>query len=96
MQPQGHVQFLLAQLEFGLDIQQAADVPRFYHHAWRLLLAEYGMPAHTRSALRGLGHLVFPAGPRYFGGAQAVRIHPETGVYLGASDPRKDGAALGY
>ena len=96
MQPQGHVQFLLSHLEFGLDIQQAADVPRFYHHAWRILLVEHGMPAATRRALRGLGHWVFPAGPRYMGGAQAVMVHPKTGVYLGASDPRKDGAALGY
>lgn len=96
MQPQGHVQYLLAHLEFGLDIQQATDVPRWYHHEGRLLLVEHGTPAATRDALRERGHWVFPGGPAYFGGAQAVMRHPATGVYLGASDPRKDGAALGY
>lgn len=43
-----------------------------------------------------LGHVVHPAGLRFFGGAQAVQVDSRSGVYLGASDPRKDGAALAY
>ncbi len=96
MQPQGHVQFLLAHLEFGLDIQQANDLPRWFHHQGRMLLVEHGTPASARESLRARGHQVIPAEGGYFGGAQAVMVHPRTGVYLGSSDPRKDGAALGY
>jgi gamma-glutamyltranspeptidase/glutathione hydrolase len=96
MQPQGHVQLLLHHLDFGLGIQEAIDVPRWFHARGRVVLLEHGTPRATIEALRALGHEVHPAGLRYFGGAQAVGPHPETGVYLGASDPRKDGAALGY
>ncbi len=96
MQPQGHVQLLLHHLDFGLGIQEAVDVPRWFHAQGRIVLVEHGTPRATIEALRGLGHEVHPAGLRFFGGAQVVQVHPETGVYLGASDPRKDGAALGY
>jgi gamma-glutamyltranspeptidase/glutathione hydrolase len=55
---------------------------------------EHGTPRATLDVLRALGHEVQPAGLRYFG-AQAVQ-DPKPGVYLGASDPRKDGAVLAY
>ena len=31
-----------------------------------------------------------------FGGGQIIMVHPETGVLMGGSDPRKDGCAVGY
>ena len=46
--------------------------------------------------LRRLGHDVVPSDASEFGGAQAILVDPETGTYFGASDPRKDGAAIGY
>jgi gamma-glutamyltranspeptidase/glutathione hydrolase len=96
MQPQGHVQFLLHHLDFGLGIQEAIDVPRWFHAQGKIVLIEHGTPRATIEALRALGHEVHPAGLRYFGGAQAIAVDAQSGVYLGASDPRKDGAALGY
>ena len=96
MQPQGHVQFLLHHLDFGLGVQEAIDVPRWFHAQDRIVLVEHGTPRATIQALRGLGHEIQPAGLFYFGGAQAVQVHPRSGVYLGGSDPRKDGAALAY
>jgi gamma-glutamyltranspeptidase/glutathione hydrolase len=96
MQPQGHVQFLLHHLDFGLEVQEAIDVPRFFHAQGRTVLFEHGTPRATLDALRALGHDVHPAGLRVFGGAQVIQIAPGSGVYVGGSDPRKDGAALGY
>ena len=60
------------------------------------MLVEHGTPRSTIDALRALGHEIHPAGLRVFGGAQAVQVDPRSGVYLGGSDPRKDGAALAY
>lgn len=96
MQPQGHVQFLLAHLEFGLNIQEAADVPRWRHLDGARVLLEHGTPKETMQALEALGHDVDPANLSEFGSAQAVLVHPETGTYFGASDPRRDGAAIGF
>jgi len=48
----------------------------------------------VRADLAARGHdVVTPEGP--IGGAQAIVIH-DTGVLEGASDPRKDGCAIGY
>lgn len=96
MQPQGHVQFLLSHLDFGLTIQEAADVPRWRHMDGLKVLLEHGTPRATMDALRKMGHKIEPAGGGEFGGAQAILVDPKTGTYCGASDPRKDGAALGY
>ncbi len=96
MQPQGHVQFLLSHLDFGLGIQEAIDAPRWRHTASTDLLVEHGTPRSTIEALRALGHTVVPSHGSRFGGAQAILVDPTTGTYFGASDPRKDGAAIGY
>jgi len=47
-------------------------------------------------ALEKMGHRVTPAPGLYFGGAQAVMVDPGSGTFYGASDPRKDGVALGF
>ena len=96
MQPQGHVQFLLSHLVFGLGLREAIDVPRWRHTRQTELLLEHGTPRSTMEALRALGHDVVPALGGQFGGAQAILVDAQTGTYLGASDPRKDGCALGY
>ena len=96
MQPQGHVQFLLSHLDFGMSIQEANDVLRWRHTSGLEVRLEHGFPQDTIDAMRKLGHHVVPSDGTHFGGSQAILIHPETGVYLGASDPRKDGAAIGY
>ncbi|MCH8332952.1 gamma-glutamyltransferase, partial [Candidatus Sumerlaeota bacterium] len=96
MQPQGHVQFLLNHLDFGLTIQEAIDTPRWRHTEGLEVLLEEGTPPETAGNLEKLGHRIVMAGGEEFGGAQAIAVDPSTGTYLGASDPRKDGAALSY
>ncbi len=96
MQPQGHAQFLLSHLDHGLTLQEAADVPRWNHLSGLQVLMEHGTPLSTMEALAVLGHTVVPVDWELMGGAQAIMLDQGTGCYVGASDPRKDGLALGY
>ncbi|MBW2061854.1 MAG: gamma-glutamyltransferase [Deltaproteobacteria bacterium] len=96
MQPQGHVQFLMSHLDFGLTIQEAIDVPRFNHLSGLEVRLEHGTPLKTMEELEKMGHKIIPSPGTFFGGAQAILVDPSTGTFFGGSDPRKDGAALGY
>ena len=96
MQPQGHVQLLLSHLDHQLPIQEAVDTPRWNHTAGTEVLLEHGMPEATKAALEKMGHTIRYAHGGSFGGSQVILVDPETGTFFGASDPRKDGAALGY
>ncbi len=92
-QPNGHVRFLSNMVDFGMDPQTAIDAPRSFSDAG-VLKVERGYPDAVRAELEAMGHDVqVPDGP--IGGAQAIRID-ERGYLEGASDPRKDGCALGY
>jgi len=93
MQPQGHVQVLLNLLEFGMDLQEAVDAPRFRHYSGTSVAIE-ALSSDVAEKLRSMGHtLRDPAGVS-FGGAQAVMRLPRG--WAAASDPRKDGMAAGY
>ncbi len=94
-QPQGHVQLLTNHYDHGLSLQAAIDRPRWRHTAGLELLCERGTELSTVAGLEELGHRVRFAGGAEFGGAQAIGVDRH-GTLLGASDPRKDGAALGY
>ena len=94
-QPQGHVQLLTNHYDHGLSLQAAIDRPRWRHTTGLDLLCERGMEGQTVAGLEDLGHRVRIAGGAEFGGAQAIGIDRH-GTLVGASDPRKDGAALGY
>ena len=93
-QPTGHSRFVSNLVDFGMDPQSAIDAPRAFADAGELKV-ERGYSDKLRRDLGDLGHKVItPEGP--LGGAQAIRSDDERGVREGASDPRKDGAALGY
>jgi gamma-glutamyltranspeptidase/glutathione hydrolase len=94
MQPQGHVQVLLNLIEFGMNVQEAGEAPRFRHSSNGLAL-ESAISPEARFGLDGRGHrLITSIGA--FGGFQGVLIDPRSGVLMGGSDPRKDGLAIGY
>ncbi len=92
-QPVGHVRFVTNMLDFGMDSQTAVDGPRSFSGPEGMLV-ERGYPERVRAELVALGHQV-SVPPDPLGGAQAIRID-DSGVLIGASDPRKDGCALGY
>ena len=89
----GHARFVTNMQDYGMDAQSAIDAPRCFADGGELKV-EKGYSEAVRTELAALGHkIVVPDGP--LGGAQAIRIRAD-GVLEGASDPRKDGAALGY
>jgi gamma-glutamyltranspeptidase/glutathione hydrolase len=107
MQAQGHVSLLVNMLDFGMNVQAAGDSARIRHGGSATptgiaespgggtVYLESGFPAATREQLRGMGHqLAEDKGG--FGGYQGIWIDWEHGVLQGGSDPRKDGAAVGY
>jgi gamma-glutamyltranspeptidase/glutathione hydrolase len=94
MQPQGHVQVFLNMVEFGMNVQEAGEAPRFRHTGNGLAL-ESAISPEARFGLDARGHrLVTSIGA--FGGFQGILIDPKTGVMMGGSDPRKDGLAIGW
>jgi gamma-glutamyltranspeptidase/glutathione hydrolase len=108
MQPQGHIQILVNLVDYGMNLQEAGDAARLYHDGGReptggepdllgTLYLEPGIPEATRDRLRDMGHKVeiIDDGIR-FGGYQAIYRQPENGVYVGATEMRKDGLAIGY
>jgi gamma-glutamyltranspeptidase/glutathione hydrolase len=94
VQAQGHVQFLLNYFVFGMDLQAAIDAARFRHYDGQRVAFEAPITDSVRAALTAMGHIVVEQPTIAFGGAQAiVRL---TKGYAAASDPRKDGMAVGY
>jgi gamma-glutamyltranspeptidase/glutathione hydrolase len=94
MQPQGHVQVLLNIIDFGMNVQEAGEAPRFRHSA-RGIAVESAISPEARAGLEARGHRVFGA-IGAFGGFQGILFDQKTGVMMGGSDPRKDGLAIGY
>lgn len=93
-QPNGHARFVTNRVDYGMHPQQAIDAPRSFTDQGILNL-ERGYPDSVRQELVDMGHAV-ETQDTPIGGAQAILIDHATGVLQGASDPRKDGAALGY
>lgn len=100
IQAQGHMQVVSNVVDYGLNIQEALDYPRFHYLGGNLTALESGYAPDVIPALCGLGHdargeeaAALSGG---FGGGQGVWIDPVAGVYAGASDRRKDGCAIGF
>jgi gamma-glutamyltranspeptidase/glutathione hydrolase len=93
MQPQGHVQVLANIIDFGMNVQEAGEAPRFRHMAQGVAL-ESAVSAAAREGLTRRGHTVIQRRGA-FGGFQGILIDPATGVLMAGSDPRKDGLAIG-
>ena len=108
MQPQGHVQVLTNQIDFGLNAQEAGDASRWQHEGDNeptgekmekggYVEVESGIPYEIVRELEKRGHDVrFDVGG--YGGYQAIKVELHDGqrVYVGASESRKDGQAAGY
>jgi gamma-glutamyltranspeptidase/glutathione hydrolase len=106
MQPQGHVQILVNIIDFGMNLQEAGDVPRIRHSGSSqptdeimidggILNLEHGFSEEVIQELTNRGHQV-KVGTGGYGGYQAIKWDARNKVYVGASESRKDGHAAGY
>lgn len=95
-QAMGHAHFLSKVFDYGMDIQEAIDLPRLFPKPdGTRVEAEQTLPVATAQELIRRGFdLVPPEDP--IGGAQAIRIDWENGTLTGGSESRKDGIALGF
>ena len=100
-QPQGHLQVISNMVDFDMNSQQALDALRFSVDVGEtgVVRVEEGIDSKVVSELTKKGHQVeVVTGYQriMFGGAQTISRNPETGVLVAGSEPRKDGAAVGY
>jgi gamma-glutamyltranspeptidase/glutathione hydrolase len=106
MQPQGQLQVLVNLIDHGMDVQRAGDEARCQHIGSSTptgdemtdggaVLLEPGIPDEAATGLAARGHRVERRGWG-FGGYQGILIDRENRVLQGGSEPRKDGAAIGY
>jgi gamma-glutamyltranspeptidase/glutathione hydrolase len=108
MQPQGHVQVLVNMIDFGLNVQAAGDAGRVRHDGSQTptgrtmatgggeVDVESSIPQAVIDELARRGHRIVHKADDGFGGYQGIWIDQEHGTIQGATEPRKDGAAVGY
>ncbi|MFE7673990.1 gamma-glutamyltransferase [Streptomyces albidoflavus] len=102
-QPQSHVALLTRLIDFGYDVQQAIEAPRWLMgRTWgiveRDLSLEGRIPDEVIRELirRGQPVKMLPDWDDNMGHAQVIRIDRRRGLLEGGADPRGDGAALGW
>lgn len=97
MQAQGHVQMMRQLVDLQRNPQAAVDAPRFRVEAGPRVMLEAHTPSAVLEHLRAQGHILDPrpADSLEFGSAQVIQCLPDGG-YIAASDPRRDGQAVGY
>lgn len=90
------LQVVMNMIDHDMNVAEASAAPRI-HHQWLpdQLRIEEGISVDTQRALQAKGHVL--SLEEVMGSTQSVMRDPETGFLLGASDPRRAGAAtVGY
>jgi gamma-glutamyltranspeptidase / glutathione hydrolase len=87
---------LLGVVDYGMDIQQAVNAPRF-HHQWEpdvIYVERVGFSPDTLKLLEDRGHKIKVEG--YWSDGECIAVDPKTGELLGAPDGRNGGKAVGF
>ncbi len=95
VQPQQHAQIFLNVVEFGMNMQQAVEIPRINHGRGLSVTVEPGISEDVLTQLEARGHQILRRTTRGgVGGAQGIMFDVQTGVMTGGSTPHKDGMAV--
>ena len=98
----GQTQFLTQMIcnvvDFGMNLQEAVEAPRWQSERTRYVELESRISENVSSRLTTEGYEVNVCGPWEFafGGVEVIRVHDNGKVFMAAADPRRDGYALGY
>jgi len=90
------LQVILNVLDFDMDIQQAIDMPRI-HHQWLpdvINYEKFGLSLDVIQSLQNKGHRL--GGVRTLGRCEGILVNFENKIFLGSTDPRGYGAAIGF
>ncbi len=90
------LQVLMNVVDFGMDIQQAIDMPRI-HHQWlpdRIDYEKFGLTMDVINSLKQKGHNI--GFERSLGRVEGIIADYNSNIFYGATDPRGFGAAIGY
>ncbi|MDM0054596.1 gamma-glutamyltransferase [Variovorax fucosicus] len=93
-QPAGQLQVLSNIVDYGMSVQQAIDHARMFARG-DVLELERTVPDAVWSGLRKRGHEPVAA-PSPLGTCHAIWVDQGSGVYMGGSDGRRDGLAIGF
>ena len=97
MQPQGHMQVVMNMVDFGLNPQAALDAPRWQWKDGKNFEVEHHFPRHIAQGLSGLGHnITVPLESTGFGRGQVILRDMDSGVLMGGTESRTDGAIAVY
>ncbi len=91
-------QFMSNLMDFGMSVQAAIEAPRVRPMQANHVIAEGRIGKDVLAGMAARGHLMDPQ-PDFsmaFGGAQGLMIDPESGIFTGGADPRRDGYAVGW
>ncbi|MCH8282769.1 MAG: gamma-glutamyltransferase, partial [Chloroflexi bacterium] len=107
-QPQSNLQVFNNIVDFGMNVQEAVAAPRFCGYSFPLspwphqvdpnkVVLEDRISASVADALRDKGHQAESTGPwGMSNGFAPILVNPDTGVYHGGADPRKESVVLGW
>jgi gamma-glutamyltranspeptidase/glutathione hydrolase len=107
-QPQSNLQVFTNIVDFELNVQEAVEAPRFCGYSFpqspwphrtypNRLAVEGRLTQGVVEALNARGHQVEVVGPwGISNGFAPILVNPETGVYHGGADPRKESVMLGW
>src|SRR5205814_9280995 len=91
------LQIIVNVVDFGMNIQEAVDASRF-HHQWmpdKIAWEPFEFSRDTNDALLKMGY-VFAEKPEFQGATESIAVDAKSGDRLGAADPRRGGAAIGW
>ena len=96
--PQTTLQMVSNVVDLGMSVQAAIEAPRFRLFGGRKVAIESRLSTGVADELKKRGHELqaLSAWSPTVGGGHGILIDPETRVFSGGADPRRDGYALGY